>query len=111
MKKLVFVLAVVAGGCGGISKQDLDNLEGRINSKLAQENAELTKKINDTDSKYANMLAIEQKVTNGVAKIDANAKLLENANTTMIQILQAQKTALKEQLSSVEGQLEALQKK
>ena len=110
MKKIVFVLSVIVGGCGGISKQDLDSLEKRIDTKLAQENAELSKKINDTDSKYANMLAIEQKVTNGVAKIDANAKLLESANTTMIQILTAQKNALKEQLNSVENQLEALQK-
>jgi hypothetical protein len=110
-KMIVAVVALVAGvGCGGIAKQDLDNLENKLNSKIATGIAEMDRKINATDAKYANMLAIEQTVKNGVQRIDANAKLLENANATMVSILQAQKNALKEQLSSVENQLEALKK-
>jgi hypothetical protein len=111
MKKMVFAVALLGVGCGGVSKQDLDNLEQKLDSKISQAAAEMDRKINATDAKYANMLAIEQTVKNGVERIDKNAKLLENANAQMVQILQAQKNALKEQLSSVENQLEALKNK
>ena len=71
--------------------------------------AQLDQKINATDAKYANMLALEQQVKNGVEKIDANAKLLSEAGKAWLQVLQARRNALKEELRSVEDQLGALQ--
>ena len=112
MKRMMLcvVAAGIVAGCGGISKQDLDNLETKLDAKIAQTAAEMDRKVNATDAKYANMLAIEQQVKNGVEQIASNKKLLENANATMTQILTAQKNALKEQLKSVEDQLDALKK-
>jgi hypothetical protein len=112
MKRMMLcvVAAGIVSGCGGISKQDLDNLETKLDSKIAQTAAEMDRKVNATDAKYANMLAIEQQVKNGVEQIATNKKLLEGANATMIQILTAQRNALKEQLKSVEDQLDALKK-
>ncbi len=104
-------LLILVAGCGGVSVQDLDNLEKRVDANIAKTAAEMDRKITATDAKYAKMLAMEQKVQNGVERIDGNAKLLESANDRMILILTAQKNALKEQLDSVNAQLEALQKK
>lgn len=114
MKKLVAfaLMGVVAMliGCGGISQKDLDDLSSRLDSKISQTQADLERKITATDAKYANMLAIEQKVKIGVDSIEKNAELLASANQRMIEILMAQRNALKEQLASVESQLEALKK-
>ena len=42
-------------------------------------------------------------------KVDLNAKLLKSANTKWVQILRAQRNALKEQLVSLDEQLKALE--
>ncbi len=112
MKKFgAMAILALSAGCGGISEQDLRGLEGRIDAKISKTASDLDRRITSMDAKYATMLQMEQRVQNGVEKIDANAKLLESANDRMIVILSAQKNALKEQLVSVEQQLEALQKK
>ena len=103
MKKLVPMILLAAAGCGGLSRQDLDDLQRRLESKMAQTAAEM-------DRKVTKVVQMEPKVSSGLERIDGHAKLLESANATMVLILSAQKNALKEQLASVEAQLEALQK-
>ena len=112
MKKFTPALLLAFGiGCGGIDEQQLNQVERSLNAKIAQTAAEMDRKVTATDAKYAKMLAMEQKVANGLERIEQHAKLLETANDRMIQILLAQRNALKDQLASVEAQLEALQKK
>src|SRR5688572_23715824 len=113
MKSLltVFLVAVssLAAGCG-ISKKDLDDSEKRLEAALSRTTSELERKINDVDVKYANMLALEQQVKNGLGRLDHNTKLLEGANDVMAKLLQAQRNSLKDELNRIEGQLEYLQK-
>jgi len=96
-------------GCADVSKRDVDALGETLEAKIAQAVAGLEQKITATDAKYANMLALEQSVKNGVEKIDANAKLLSEAGKAWLLVLQARRNALKEELRSVEDQLSALQ--
>lgn len=111
LRKVLIVLACGSlVGCADVSKQDVDALDAKFEARIAQAIAELEQKITATDAKYANMLALEQSVKNGAAKIDANAKLLEEAGKSWLQLLQAQRNALKEELRTVEDQLEALGK-
>ena len=70
--------------------------------------SDLERKLNATDAKYANMLALEQAVKNGVEKIDKNAKLLQDSGEAWLQILQTQRNVLREQLKSVDDQIASL---
>jgi hypothetical protein len=97
-------------GCADVTKQDLDATKTELEAKIAQAVAEMDRKINATDAKYANMLALEQAVKNGVMKIDENAALLESSGKAYLQILQTQQAVLKEQVKTVEDQIQALQK-
>ena len=103
------VLCIV--GCGGVSKKDLDATRSQLEVQITQAVANLERKINATDAKYANMLALEQSVRSGVMKIDENAALLESSGKVYLQILQTQYAILKEQVKTVEDQLQALTKK
>ena len=108
MKKIgAASLLALAIGCGGVSTVDLE----RLDNKIVKTAAEADRKITAMDTKYAKMLQMEQRVQNGLEKIEAHSKLLETANDRIVVILSAQRNALKEQLVSVEQQLEALQKK
>jgi hypothetical protein len=98
-------------GCADVSKKDLDDTRSQLEVQITQAVANLERKINATDAKYANMLALEQAVRNGVMKIDQNAALLETSGKAYLQILQTQHAVLKEQVKTVEDQLEELQKK
>ena len=110
LRKVLILLACgFVVGCADVSKQDVDALGVTLEAKIAQAVAGLDQKITATDAKYANMLALEQQVKNGVEKIDANAKLLEDSGKSWLQVLQARRNALKEELRSVEDQLAALQ--
>ncbi len=112
MKKLTAVCVVLClVGCADVSKKDLDNTQAGLEAQLSKAVADMAQKINAVDAKYANMLALEQSVKIGVAKIDSQGKLLEDSNKVMTQILQSQRNALREQLKSTEDQLEGLQKK
>jgi len=112
MKKFTSVLVVLClAGCADVSKQDLDNTRTGLEAKLSKAVADLEQRINAVDTKYANVLALEQSVKNGLTKIESQGKLLEDANTVMLQIVQAQRNALREQLKSIEDQLEGLNKK
>lgn len=104
------VVFLVAAGCSAPTKKDLDDSEARFDAKLAKTASELDRKVTAIDSKYANMLAMEQEVKNGVQRIDQNAKLLEGANAVMTTLLQARRNSLKEELKRIEDQLELLQK-
>jgi len=109
-RKLLILLACGSVlGCADISKQEVDAQDAKLEAKIAQTAAGLDQKITATDTKYANMLALEQSVKNGVEKIDANAKLLSEAGKAWLLVLQARRNALKEELRSVEDQLSALQ--
>ena len=106
--------AMCLSGCG-ITQVQLDDMEARVGTKIATAVAEIEKKIaqteqriNDTDAKYASMLALEQQVKNGVEKIDKHAKLLEDSGDAWLQILQTQGNVLKEQLKSVQDQIASL---
>lgn len=105
---LAGIVAVFVGGCAEVAKKDLDDLEARIGAKIAQSVAEMDTKINATDAKYANMLALEQKVKNGVDAIDKNAQLLQKSGEAMLQILQSYRNLLREQLKSVDDQIASL---
>ncbi len=120
VKTLAALAAVLllSTGCDGASKADLSGLEQRLDTKvgqaetkIAQMAAELDRKITATDSKYANMLAIEQQVKNGMESIEKNSKQLELTNDVVRQLLEAQRAALKEQLASIEEQLAVLKKR
>jgi hypothetical protein len=100
-------LCAVAG-CG-VSPQQLDDLEARVGTQIAGAVAGLERQINDTDAKYANMLALEQQVKNGVEKIDKQATLLEHSGNAWLEILQTQRNVLREQLKSVDDQIAGLQ--
>ena len=111
---LVGIAAVCVAGCG-ITQKQLDDMEARIDTKIAAAITQLERKItqteqkiNDTDAKYASMLALEQQVKNGVEKIDSHAKLLADAGEAWLQILQTQGNVLREQLKSVEDQISSL---
>jgi hypothetical protein len=109
LRKVLILLACGSVmGCADVSKQDVDALGVTLEAKISQAVAQLDQKINATDAKYASMLALEQQVKNGVEKIDANAKLLGEAGKSWLQVLQARRNALKEELRSVEDQLGAL---
>ena len=111
LRKVLILLACgTVVGCADVSKQDVDALGVTLEAKIAQAVAKLDQKITATDAKYANMLALEQKVKNGVEQIDANAKLLSESGKAWLQVLQARRNALKEELRSVEDQLGALPK-
>ena len=97
-------------GCGGPTKKDLEDTEARLGAKIAQSTAEMERKVNAVDAKYANMLALEQEVKNGLQRIEQNAKLLEGANEVDAKMLQAHRNSLKEELKSIEDQLALLQK-
>ena len=101
---------MVAAGCGGLTKKDLDDTEARIDAKISKTAAEMDRKVTAVDSKYANVLALEQEVKNGLQRIDHNAKLLEGANEVMAKLLQARRNSLKDELKRIEDQLEVLQK-
>jgi hypothetical protein len=103
-------LSLAAAGCGGPTKKDIEDSEARLNTKITQSSADLEKKINGIDSKYASMLALEQEVKNGLQRIDQNAKLLEGANDVDSKMLQAHRNSLREELKSIEDQLAVLQK-
>lgn len=105
----LFVFCMV--GCAEVSKKDLDAMRSELEVKITQAAASLERKINATDAKYANMLALEQAVKNGVMKIDQNAALLETSGKAYLQILQTQQAVLKEQAKTIEDQILALQKK
>jgi hypothetical protein len=98
-------------GCADVSKKDLAETKSQLEVQITQAVADLERKINATDAKYANMLALEQTVKNGVMKIDQNAALLETSGKAYLQILQTQHAVLKEQMKTVEDQLQVLQKK
>ncbi len=111
-------LSILESGCGGASKEEMTALEQRLDAragqtetKLAQMAAELDRKITATDGKFANMLAIDQQVKNGVENIDKHAKQLELTNDVLRQLLEAQRASLKEQLAGIEEQLEVLRRK
>jgi len=108
-KVLILLACGSVVGCADVSKQDVDALGVKVEASIAQAVAGLDQKITATDAKYANMLALEQKVKNGVEQIDANAKLLSESGKAWLQVLQARRNALKEELRSVEDQLSALQ--
>lgn len=103
------VLCIV--GCADVSKKDLDATRSQLEVEITQAVADLERKINATDAKYANMLALEQAVKNGVMKIDENAALLESSGKVYLEILQTQHAVLKEQVKTVEDQIQALEKK
>src|SRR5258705_3242320 len=94
---VLFSLFCVAG-CADVSKQDVDNTRLGLEAQLSKAVANLEAKITAVDTKYANMLALEQSVKNGLTKIDSQGKLLEDSNKVMTQIVQAQRSALREQL-------------
>jgi hypothetical protein len=106
----LFAVSLVAAGCGGITRKDLDDSERRLEALIARNTAELERKVNAVDAKYASMLALEQQVKNGLGRIDQNAKLLEGANDVLAKLLQARRNSLKEELSRIENQIEVLQK-
>lgn len=108
---LVLGALCLVAGCSDVSKKDLDDTQARLEAEIARSIAQVEQKINATDAKYANMLALEQSVKNGVEKIDQNAKLLENAGKAWMQVLQAHRNVLREQLKSIEDQIDALQNK
>ena len=105
---LVAALAVCVASCAEVEKKHLTDLEAKIDAKIAESASQLEQKIYATDAKYAKMLALEQKVTNGVRAIDANAQLLQKSGDAMRQILQTYRNLLREQLKSVEDQLATL---
>ena len=111
---LVGIGALCLSGCG-VTQNQLDDMEARVGTKIATAVAEIEKKIaqteqkiNDTDAKYASMLALEQQVKNGVEKIDTHAKLLEDSGDAWLLVLQTQGNVLKEQLKSVQDQIASL---
>jgi len=106
----LFVVSLVAAGCSGPTKKDLDSMEARLDSRIAQTAAEFDRKVTAVDSKYANMLALEQEVKNGLQRVDQNAKLLESSNDVLAKLLQVRRNNLKEELKSIEDQLAVLQK-
>jgi hypothetical protein len=105
--------SLVAAGCSTVSPEQLadseKNLETRLKAKIAQSAAELEQKITAVDSKDASMLALEQKVQNGLEQVEQNVQLLKDANATIADLLQAQRNALRKQLRTVEDKLKALQ--
>ena len=113
MKRLLTVsialLFLVGAGCNAVTPEQLADSEAKIDLKLSQTTADLDRKIVDIDQKYAGMLTLDQKVESGLKKIDANVKLLENANDIIIQLLQGHRNVLREQLKSIEDRLEAFQ--
>ena len=120
MRRLAATAAMLAfgAGCGGPSQEDMAKLEQRVESKTSQTEtknaqvaAELERKITTTEGKYANMLAIEQEVKNGVETVNKSAKLLEQSNDVIRRLLEAQRASLKEQLACIEEQLEVLKRK
>ena len=104
------LVSLLAAGCGGPTKKDLDDTEARVDAKIAKTAAEFDRKVTAVDTKYANMLAMEQEVKNGVQRIDHNAKLLEGANEVIATLLTARRNSLKEELKRIEDQLDILQK-
>ena len=112
MRTVVVVFALLSlPGCAQVQKEDLSNQRSALEAEIQKAVARLDQKITAVDTKYANMLALEQSVKNGLTKIDSQGKLLEDSNKVMTQIVQTQRNALREQLKSIEDQLEGLQKK
>lgn len=111
---LVGSVTLCLAGCG-VAPAQLNDMEARVETKIAAAVAEIEKKIarteqkiNDTDAKYASMLALEQQVKNGVERIDKHAKLLADSGEAWAEILQTQENVLREQLKSVEDQIAGL---
>jgi len=85
LRKLLILLACGSVvGCADVSKQDVDALGVTLEAKIAQAVAGLDQKITATDAKYANMLALEQSVKNGVEKIDANAEAPQRGREVLV---------------------------
>ncbi len=102
----------------GVTQEQLDDMEARVGTKIAAAVANVERKIaqteqriNDTDAKYATMLALDQQVKNGVERIDRHAKLLEDSGSAWLQILQTQRNVLREQLKSVDDQIAGVKPK
>ena len=104
------LLPLVLVACGNPTKKDLADMEARLQTNIAKSVADLERKVNGVDAKYASMLALEQQVKNGLQRIEQNAKLLETANETDAKMLQAHRNSLKEELRTIEDQLSVLQK-
>ncbi len=123
MKNTLALCGVVAAlaalsGCDSASKQDLTGVEQRLDTKvgqaetkLSQTAADLDRKITAIDTKFANVLAIDQQVKNAIEDMKAHAKQLEVTNDVLKRLLEAQRASLKEQLASVEEQLAVLKGK
>ena len=114
MRKLIVVLcAVGVVGCAEVGKKDLDDLEAKLDAKIAQvaeqASSDLDAKISGVQAKYDGLLTLDQALKESAEKVDLNAKLLKSANTKWVQILRAQRNALKEQLVSLDEQLKALE--
>lgn len=110
-KALVLAVWLVGVGCaGGPKQEDLQNMEGRINASLQSEVAKLKGEIVNMDKKYATVMQLEQRTSQSLQNIDKWSNSLKRANDQMVQILEAQQKALKDQLATVEAILSDLKK-
>jgi len=112
MKKMIgAALALLCVGCGGGPKQeDLDKLSKDVEYKLKAQTTDTDGKIAKMEQKYGTVMQLEQKTTKAVGEIEKNSQLLAKATDYIIQILEAQQSALKDQLKVVEGMLKDLKK-
>ena len=112
MKSLIAAVILLVGvGCAGVKPEELQALEGRTRADLAKESANLSKQITEMDKKYATVMQLENRTTKSLEQIEKWSAQLGRANDQMIQILEAQEKALKDQLATVEAILADLKKK
>lgn len=112
ISRLAFLglVPMALAACGAPTQKDLKDMEARLQASIQKSSADLERKVNGVDAKYASMLALEQQVKNGLQRIEQNAKVLEAANETDTKMLQAHRNSLKEELRTIEDQLAVLQK-
>ncbi|MBI4563153.1 MAG: hypothetical protein HY716_00465 [Planctomycetes bacterium] len=113
MKRSALVLFVLWGtGCVASPEDEgLKTLEARINAHVEKRLAETDRKLLPVDQKLASLTQLEQDTRKALGDLEKNARLLETANSHLIQMIEAHQMALKNELATLDAILQELKRK
>jgi hypothetical protein len=123
MKRMAIVgVAVMAVGCAGVSKQELESVKAECQAHTEKTASTLRSEMTKIDTKYIDMQQLGLKVEKQLRDLDELQKSLielskkldvkvDLANTNVVKVLEFEETMLAERLATVRSMLADLKKK